>query len=89
MTFCREVEECEDAKMTSEGRSLKTYLSHGDADESIANHHIDVRFHHIQLKNIQFPSNSFIYFFTELKTYLTFALFKVKYMKTSENIKYE
>ncbi|KAL4602783.1 hypothetical protein ACB092_10G078600 [Castanea dentata] len=37
----REVEECEDAKMTSEDRSLKTYLSHGDADESIANHHID------------------------------------------------
>ncbi|GMY30278.1 COP1-interactive protein 1 [Fagus crenata] len=37
----REVEEFEDAKMKSEDRSLKTFLSNDDADESIANHHTD------------------------------------------------
>ncbi|XP_042952492.1 myosin-J heavy chain-like [Carya illinoinensis] len=33
----REVEECEDAKIKSENRSLKTFLSHSDADESVTN----------------------------------------------------
>ncbi|XP_040990209.1 myosin-11-like [Juglans microcarpa x Juglans regia] len=33
----REVEECEDAKIKSENRSLKTFLSHGDEDENVAN----------------------------------------------------
>lgn len=33
-----EVQECEDANLKSEGRSLKTYFSHGDTDESIATH---------------------------------------------------
>jgi hypothetical protein len=86
--FCREVEEFEDAKMKSEDRSLKTFLSNDDADESIANHHTDVRFHYIQLKSFQFPSILFVYFVTELKNCLTFAQFKLKYMKISENIKY-
>ncbi|KAE8055298.1 hypothetical protein FH972_012148 [Carpinus fangiana] len=34
----REAHKCEDANFKSEERSLKTYLSYGDADESIASH---------------------------------------------------
>lgn len=74
--------------MKSEDRSLKTFLSNDDADETIANHHTDVRFHYIQLKSFQFPSILFVYFVTELNNCLTFAQFKLKYMKISENIKY-
>lgn len=38
------MEECEDAKIKSENRSLKTFLSHGDEDESVANDTTEVRF---------------------------------------------
>jgi hypothetical protein len=37
-----EVHRCEDANLKSEERSLKTFLSHGDADESIASHPTEV-----------------------------------------------
>jgi len=36
------VHRCEDANLKSEERSLKTFLSHGDADESIASHPTEV-----------------------------------------------
>jgi hypothetical protein len=40
--FYREAHKCEDANFKSEERSLKTFLSHGDADESIASHPTEV-----------------------------------------------
>ena len=42
--FCREVEEIEDASIKLQDRSLKAHLNNGDADESIKNGPIEVRF---------------------------------------------
>lgn len=59
--FYREVEECEDAKIKSQNRSLKTFLSHVDADECVASHPTEVRFHHIERYKFWFHSTTVVY----------------------------
>lgn len=63
------MEECEDAKIKSENRSLKTFLSHSDADESVTNDPTEVTFHHIQPNKFWFPSTSVVYIYCT-KNYL-------------------
>ena len=47
--ICREEEDCEDAKLKPNDRSLRTYLSNGDVDANSKIDSSEVRFHSLGL----------------------------------------